>query len=132
MLICIFYSQVVESSSLDSILFREAISHPYISFFSFTGKFFSVTSFLLFRRPLTYITLVGGIGGQGGIKIVSAKNNQLIIRNDLILVHAVQLKPTTKNGIYWCKCCDHFSILRVNPYEEVNDDNDENDTAKSS
>ena len=44
---------------------------------------------------------------------MSAKNNQLIIRNDLILVHAVQLKPTTKNGIYWCKCCDHFSILRV-------------------
>ena len=26
----------------------------------------------------------------------SAKNNQLIIRNDLNLVHAVQLKPTIK------------------------------------
>ena len=36
MLIGIFYSQIVESSSLVSVLFREAISHPYISFFSFT------------------------------------------------------------------------------------------------
>ena len=33
MLIGIFYSQIVESSSLFSILFREAIIHPYISFF---------------------------------------------------------------------------------------------------
>ena len=33
MLIGIFYSQIVESSSLVSVLFREAISHPYISFF---------------------------------------------------------------------------------------------------
>ena len=30
-----------------------------------------------------------------------------------------------KNGIYWYKlCCDHFSILRENPYEEVDDEND--------
>ena len=28
--------------------------------------------------------------------MASAKNNQLIIRNDLILVHAVQLKPMIK------------------------------------
>ena len=28
--------------------------------------------------------------------MASAKNNQLIIQNDLILVHAVQLKPTIK------------------------------------
>ena len=28
--------------------------------------------------------------------MASAKNNQLILRNDLILVHAVQLKPTIK------------------------------------
>ena len=32
--------QVVESSSLVSVLFREAFSHPYISFFSFTSKCF--------------------------------------------------------------------------------------------
>ena len=32
MLIGIFYSQIVESSSLVSVLFREAISHPYIFF----------------------------------------------------------------------------------------------------
>ena len=30
-----------------------------------------------------------------------------------------------KNGIYWYKlCCDRFSILRENPYEEVDDEND--------
>ena len=33
MVIGIFYSQIVESSSIVSVLFREAISHPYISFF---------------------------------------------------------------------------------------------------
>ena len=38
-----FYSQIVESSSLVSVLFREAISHPYISFFHFLVNGFSVT-----------------------------------------------------------------------------------------
>ena len=33
-----FGLQVVESSSL--VLFREALNHPYISFFSFTSKWF--------------------------------------------------------------------------------------------
>ena len=42
MLIGIFYSQVVESSSLVSVLFREAISHPYISFFHLLVNGFSV------------------------------------------------------------------------------------------
>ena len=40
----IFFSdcryRVIETSSLVSILFREAFSHPYISFFSFTSKSF--------------------------------------------------------------------------------------------
>ena len=43
MLIGIFYSQIVESSSLVSVLFREAISHPYISFFHLLVNGFSVT-----------------------------------------------------------------------------------------
>ena len=38
----IFYSQIVESSSLVSVLFREAISHPYISFFHLLVNVFSV------------------------------------------------------------------------------------------
>ena len=42
MLIGIFYSQIVESSSLVSVLFREAISHPYISFFHLLVNVFSV------------------------------------------------------------------------------------------
>ena len=44
MLIGIFYLQIVESSSLVSVLFREAISHPYISFFHSLVNVFSVTS----------------------------------------------------------------------------------------
>ena len=79
MLIGIFYSQIVEISSFVSVLFREAISHPYISFFHLLVTVFSVTGFRTFS-PLTFIILVGGIGGQGGIKIASAKNNQLIGR----------------------------------------------------
>ena len=42
LLIGIFYSQIVESSSLVSVLFREAINHPYISFFQLLVNGFSV------------------------------------------------------------------------------------------
>ena len=42
MLIGIFYSQIVESSSLVSVIFREAISHPYISFVHLLVNGFSV------------------------------------------------------------------------------------------
>ena len=45
-LIGIFYSQIVESSSLVSVLFREAISHPYISFFHLLVNGFSVNTFM--------------------------------------------------------------------------------------
>ena len=41
---------------------------------------------VFFRRPLTFIIPVGGIGVRGGIKMASA-------------VHAVQLKPTVKEQI---------------------------------
>ena len=42
MLIGIFYSQIVESSSLVSVLFRKVFSHPYISFFHLLVNGFSV------------------------------------------------------------------------------------------
>ena len=42
MLIGIFYSQIVESSSLVSVLFREVFSHPYVSFFHLLVNGFSV------------------------------------------------------------------------------------------
>ena len=88
MLIGIFYSLIVESSSLFSVLFREAISHPYISFFHLLVNGFSVTSFRTFlKTPYLYYT-----GGRGGIKMASAKTISLIARNDLFLVHIVQLK----------------------------------------
>ena len=85
MLIGIFYSQIVESSSLVSVLFGEAISHPYISFFHVQVSGFSVTSFHTYlKTPYLYYTvvrndfvliniLVGGSGGLGGIKMASAK-----------------------------------------------------------
>ena len=68
-LIGIFYSQIVESSSLVSVLFQEAISHPYISFFHLLVNDFSVTSFRTFLKT-TYIYYTGG---WEGIKMASAK-----------------------------------------------------------
>ena len=44
----IFGLQVVESSSLVSVVFREAFSHPYISFLHLLVNGFSVTSFSTF------------------------------------------------------------------------------------
>ena len=59
MLIGIFYSQIVESSSLVSVLFREAISHPYTSFFHLLVNGFSVTSFRTFLKT-RYLFYTGG------------------------------------------------------------------------
>ena len=48
----IFYLQIVESLSLVSVRFREAISHPYISFFHLLVNGFSVIIMIInfFRR----------------------------------------------------------------------------------
>ena len=62
MLIGIFYSQIVESSSLVSVLFREAISHPYISFFHLLVNGFSVI-YIYMDRP-DYITLLAARAGN--------------------------------------------------------------------
>ena len=108
-MIGIFYLQIVESSSLVSILFREAISHPYISFFHLLVNGFSLLVSILFRRPLTFILLVGDIGGQGGIKMESAKNNQLISSQGPHFSPCSTAKTNDnstnlrKNGIYWYK-----------------------------
>ena len=61
--------QVVESSSLFSILFREAFSHPYISFFHLLVNVFSVIQINFHIEPpevglvqklLMKFVLVGG------------------------------------------------------------------------
>ena len=89
---------------------------------------------VLFRRPLTFIILVGRIGGRGGIKMASAKNNQLICSQGPHFSPRSSAKTNGKstnlgkNGIYCYKwCCDRLNILRENPYEEIDDDDDEND-----
>ena len=49
---------------------------------------------VLFSKPLTFIIVVGGIGGRGGIIMASAKTQSA---NELArTVHAVQLKPAIK------------------------------------
>ena len=105
MLIGIFYSQIVESSSHVSVLFREAISHPYISFFHLLVNVFSVTSFRTFSKtPYLYYT-----GGRGGIKMALAKNNQLISLQGPRFSPRSTAKTNDKstnvrkNGIYWYK-----------------------------
>ena len=106
MLIGIFYSQIVESSSLVSVLFREAISHPYISFFYLLVNGFSVTSFRTsLKTPYLYLLVE-----RGGIKMVSAKNYQIISSQGPHFSPRSTAKTNDKstnlrkNGIYWYKC----------------------------
>ena len=58
MLIGIFYLQIVESSSLVSVLFREAISHPYISFFHLLVNGFSIIyiKYIFIKAVITFVT----------------------------------------------------------------------------
>ena len=56
-----FGLQAVESSSLVSVLFREAFSHHYISFFHLLVNGFSVTSFRTFFKD-PYHPYIGGRG----------------------------------------------------------------------
>ena len=83
MLIGIFYSQIDESSSLVSVLFREAISHPYISFFHLLVNGFSVIIIIIglcleitfMENSITlyfvYIYLYHGCcGNSHGIKLI--------------------------------------------------------------
>ena len=54
-----FGLHLVESSSLVSVLFREAFNHPYISFFYVVVNGFSVTCFHTFLQT-PYLLLIGG------------------------------------------------------------------------
>ena len=54
-----FGLHVVDSSSLVSVLFREAFNHPYISFFHLLVNGFSVRCFRTFSRT-PYFLLIGG------------------------------------------------------------------------
>ena len=89
MLIGIFYSQIVESSSLVSVFFR-AIIHPYVSFsFYLLVNGFSVTSF---QDPLPLLYWWAVLVGGEELKWHQLKT----AHKDLILVYAVQLKPEIK------------------------------------
>ena len=90
---------------------------------------------VLFQRPLTFIILVGGIGGRGGIKMESAKNNQLISSQGPHFSPRSTAKTNgkstnlRKNGIYsgtseerptWDRAFlplfGGWSLLEVNPF----------------
>ena len=58
--------------------------------------------FVLYRRPLTFLILVGGISGWGGIKMASASE----LAKNLILVYTVQPKSMIKA---------HFSLDTKRP-----------------
>ena len=92
---------MVQSSFLVSVLFREAFSHPYISFFSFTSKRFLCYYFpYFFRRSLPFLILMGSTGGRGAIIMASASTPSANEpAKDLSLVHTVQLKPMIKSQI---------------------------------
>ena len=100
-----FYSQIVESSSLVSVCFREAFSHPYISFFHLLANGFSFTSFRTFRRPLTFIIVVG----REELKRRQLKLNQLMSSQGPHFSPHSTVKTDDKstnlrkNGIYWYK-----------------------------
>ena len=52
---------------------------------------------VLFSRTPSFLILVGSIGRQGGIKMVSASTSSANEpAKDLILVHTVKLKPMIK------------------------------------
>ena len=52
-----------------------------------------------FRRPIPYLILVGGNGGQGEIKTSASTPSTNEQAKDLILVHIVQLKTMLKAQI---------------------------------
>ena len=73
---------VVERSSLVSVLFREVLGHPNISFFPFI-------SFRTFLTSPYFLYIMGGEEFQW--RTISYRANK-----DLIFVHVVQLKPMIK------------------------------------
>ena len=67
-----FRLHVVDSSSLVSVLCREAFSHPYISFFHLLVIGFSVTSFRTFSKTPYLLYSGGWFQWAGRIKMASA------------------------------------------------------------
>ena len=60
-----FGLQVVESSSLVSLLFREVLNHPYISFFHLLVNGFSVACFrTFFMDPYLLLRWEVSVGGE--------------------------------------------------------------------
>ena len=70
--------------------------------------------------------------GWEELKWRQLKYNQLMSSQGPNFSQAVQLKPTIKVQIsgrmasIGINCCDHFNILGENPYEEVDDDENDN------
>ena len=74
-----FGLQVVESSSLVSVLFREAFNHPYISFFRLLVNGFSVTCFrTFFADPLPSLDWWAVSVGREKLKWCQLAHHQLM------------------------------------------------------
>ena len=76
---------------------------------------------VLFRTPLTFIIVVGGIGVRGGIKMASAKHNQLMSSQGSHFSPALQLKPTIKVQITGrMACIGRSNVVTASVYSEKN------------
>ena len=105
MLIGIFYLQIVESSSLVSVLFREAISHPYISFFHLLVNGFSDTIIIIFIKIFSNISS-DEIPPRSACKCFQNLYQSVAIHLKYMLL--VLLKPVIKYlGLLSTKIFDH-------------------------
>ena len=122
------HMQVLATHFSVSVLFREAFSHPYISFFHLLVNVFSVTCFrTFFVDPLPSFNWWAVL--LGGIKIKKWRqlaHHQLLSQQGLILVHTEKLKPKgpfAEKLVY--SDISHVVLASVllgeNPSEEVDD-----------
>ena len=92
-----FGLQLIESSSLVSVLFSEAFNHPYISFFHLLVTGFSVTCFcIIFVDPIPSFNWWAVSVGREELKWHQLPHYQLISQQGPHFIHAAQLKPRIK------------------------------------
>ena len=93
-----FGLQLVESSSLVSVLFREAFNHPYISFFHLLVNGFSVTCFRTFFADLlpSFNWFAVSVGGEE-LKWRQLAHHQLMSQQGPLFSPHSKAKPNYKS-----------------------------------